>query len=229
MTKQLIPDYIGHRKRIKERYKTIGLDNWSDYEVLEFALSFALPRKDTKPIAKELISKFKSIDKVLNANKEELVKVKGISEHAALFLSFLKDISRAYLKKALYNQDLLSSPDAVYNYLKAALKGLADEEFKVLFLDNRNHLLTVETLQTGTVNKSVVYPRKVVERALHNHAASVIIAHNHPAGSLKPSGDDIKVTKTIKDALRIVEIELLDHILIGGNGYFSFIENGVVF
>jgi len=221
------PDYIGHRKRIKEKYKAGGLDGWLDYEVLELALSYAIPRKDTKPIAKELLSKFKSINGVLDADRKELEKVWGISEHTALFLGFLKDIAILYLEKGLYNKDLVSSPDVVYDYLKASLKGTVDEEFKAMFLNSRNRLLAVETIQTGTVNKSVVYPRKIAERALYNRASGVIIAHNHPGGSLNPSEDDCRVTKAIKDALKTVDIVLLDHILIGGDSYFSFRENSL--
>ena len=227
MNRTLKPDYLGHRKRIKAKYKRGGFNGWLDYEVLEFALSFAIPRKNTKPIAKELLSKFKTINGVLDADRKELRKVCGISEHTALFLNFLKDIAIIYLEKGLYKKDLVSSPDVVYDYLKASLKGVADEEFKVMFLNSRNCLLAVETIQKGTVNKSVVYPRKIVERALHNHATGVIIAHNHPGESLKPSEDDCTITKAIKGALRTVDIALLDHIIIGGNSYFSFRENSL--
>lgn len=227
MNKTVKPDYIGHRKRIKAKYKTNGIKGWLDYEILEFALSFAISRKDTKPIAKELLSKFKTINGVLDADRKDLQKIRGISEHTALFLNFLKDIAVIYLEKGLYKKDLLSSPDVVYDYLKASLKGAVDEEFKVMFLNSRNHLLGIETIQKGTVNKSVVYPRKIVERALHNHATGVIIAHNHPGESLKPSEDDCRITKAIKEALKTVDVVLLDHIIIGGNGYFSFKENSI--
>ena len=227
MSKALKSDYLGHRKRIKAKYKSGGIKGWLDYEVLEFALSFTILRKDTKPIAKQLLSEFKTLNGVLDADRKELEKVGGISEHSALFLNFLKDIAIIYLEKGLYKKDLVSSSDVVYDYLKASLKGLADEEFKVMFLNSRNRLLAIETMQKGTVNKSVVYPRKIVERALHNHATGVIISHNHPGESLKPSEDDYSITKAIKAALRTVDIVLLDHIIIGGNGYFSFKENGV--
>lgn len=227
MSKALKPDYLGHRKRIKAKYKSGGMKGWLDYEVLEFALSFAISRKNTKPIAKDLLSKFKTLNGVLDADRKELEKVGGISEHSALFLNFLKDIAIIYLEKELYKKDLVSSPDVVYDYLKASLKGLADEEFKVMFLNSRNRLLAIETIQKGTVNKSVVYPRKIVERALHNHATGVIIAHNHPGESLEPSEDDYRITKVIKEALKTVDVILLDHIIIGGNSYFSFKENGV--
>ena len=219
--------YIGHRKRIKGKYEKSGIDGWLDYEVLELILSYAIPRKDTKPIAKELLSRFKTINGVLNADPKDLTAISGISIHTAVFLSFLKDVVVLCAKDELHNRDLLASPQVVYDYLKVSLKGAVDEEFKMLFLDNRNQLIAVETFETGTVNRSVVYPRKVVERALYNHASGVIIAHNHPAGTLQPSQDDSTITNAIKTALETVDIVLLDHIIIGGNSYFSFKENGL--
>ena len=219
---------IGHRKRIKNKYKKSGIDGWLDYEVLELVLSYAIVRKDTKQIAKELITRFKTLNGVLDAESEELGTISGISEHTSLFLRLLKDITILYSKDRLKNRDLLLSTEVVYNYLKTSLKGSADEEFKVLFLNSRNQLLAIETFQTGTVNRSVIYTRKIVERALYHHAVGVIIAHNHPAGTLKSSKNDCIVTKSIKDALETVEINLLDHIIIAGNDYFSFKNKGLI-
>ena len=164
----------------------------------------------------------KEVNGVLDADRKDLATITGVSEHTALFLKLLKDVAIFYMENGIHNRDLLSSPQVVYDYLKAALKGAADEEFKILFLDSRNQLITVETFETGTVNRSVVYPRKIVERALYNHAVGVIIAHNHPAGTLQPSQDDREVTKAIKEALKTVEITLLDHIIIGNNDFYSF-------
>lgn len=220
-------NYIGHRQRIKEKYEKSGMEGWLDYEVLELALSYAIPRKDTKPIAKDLLSRFKSLNGVLDADRKDLENIKGISKHSALFLRFLKDISILYMEKGILNRDLLSSPEVVFDYLKVALKGLADEEIKMIFLDSRNQLIAMETLRAGIVNRSVVFPRKVVERALYHHAVSVILAHNHPAGSIEPSVEDQNITRAIQDALMTVDIKLLDHIIIGGNEYFSFKANKI--
>lgn len=220
--------YIGHRKRIKEKYKKSGLSGWLDYEVLEFLLGFVIPRKDTKPIAKEVLTKLKTFNKVLDADIKELESINGISEHSALFIHLLKDITLYYLENELYNKDLISSPEAVYNYLKALLKGTQNEEFIVLFLNNRNCLLAVETIEKGIVNKAIVYPRKIVERTLYHHSANIIISHNHPGESLIPSEEDNKITKFIKDALKTIDVNLLDHIIIGGNKYFSFKENNIL-
>ena len=222
MIKSQKPSYTGHRNRIKDKYSKSGINGWHDYEVLELALSYAIPRKDTKSIAKDLLSKFKTMNGVLDADRKDLEAITSISEHTALFLKLLKDVTILYMEKGIHNRDLLSSPQIVYDYLRTTLKGAVDEEFKMLFLDSRNQLITVETLKTGTVNKSAVYPRKVVERALDNHAVGVIIAHNHPSGALHPSQNDREITKAIKNALKTVEITLLDHIIIGNNDYFSF-------
>jgi len=228
MIKTQTATYIGHRQRIKDKYQKSGIDGWLDYEVLELALSYAIARKDTKPIAKELMARFKTINGVLDADSKELHTVSGISEHTTLFLKLLKDIAVLYLKNDLHNKDLLSSPELVFDYLKASLKGCVDEEIKALFLNGRNQLIEIEALQTGTVNKSAIYPRKIVERALYHHAVGVIIAHNHPAGTLTPSKEDCAVTKAIKDALKTVDINLLDHIIVGGNSYFSFSKRGII-
>jgi DNA repair protein RadC len=219
------PSYIGHRKRIKEKYKKAGLTGWLNYEILELALGYAISRKDTKPIAKKLLAKFKTFNAILDAKIEDLQEIEGVSQHTALFLKFLKDIAVVYSKQGLYKKELLSSPRSVYNYLKVSLKGAVDEKVKAIFLNNRNYLVAIETIQEGVVNKSVVYPRKIVERALYHHAAAVIIAHNHPGGSLIPSKDDYEVTKAVRAALNTVDIALLDHIIVGADSYFSFKES----
>jgi DNA repair protein RadC len=225
--KQSKPSYIRHRQRIKTKYEKSRLNGWLDYEVLELVLSYAIPRKDTKSIARELLSRFKSINGILDADNRDLQSINGISKHTALFLNLLKDISVLYMEKRMFEKDLLSSPQIVYDYLKVSLKGLIDEGFKMLFLDNRNQLIAMETLKNGTVNQTIVFPRKIVERALYHHAVGVLIAHNHPSGSLEPSQEDQEVTKDIRKALKTVDIALLDHIIIGGNEFFSFRENQI--
>jgi len=221
------PGYTGHRKRVKEKYVSSGIAGWLDYEVLELALSYCIPRRDTKPIAKRLLAKFKTVNAVLDADKKELMEIGGISTHAAVFLGLLKDICILYAKNGLQEKNLITSPELVYDYLKVSLKGAVNEELKIFFLNSRNQLIEVESFESGTVDRSVVYPRKVVERALYNHAVSVIIAHNHPSGALQPSQDDRDVTKAIREALGTVDIALLDHIIIGNNDYYSFKSNGI--
>ena len=222
------PDYRGHRRRIKEKYLSAGVSGWADYEVLEFALSYALHRKDTKPLAKDLIARFKSLAGVLDADIREVQSIKGISLHTALFLNLLKDVSILYTKSGICNKDLISSPESAVRYLTALLKGSPDEEFHALFLNASNHLITSENMQTGIVNRSAVYPRKIAERALYHHAVGLIIVHNHPGGSLKPSDDDLRATLSIKNALNTVEVSLLDHIIVCSGGYFSWKEHNLI-
>lgn len=222
------PHYAGHRDRLKRKFRASGLSGWLDHEVLEFALSYAIPRKDTKPLAKELLNRFKTFGGALDASVEELEAVPGISEHTALCIKLFKDVSGRYLNGTLKEKDLLSSPYAAVGFLRAVLQGARDEKFMALFLDARNALIASEELQTGTVSRAAVYPRTVVERALHHHAVGVIIAHNHPAGSLEPSDDDRETTAAVQKALDTVEVTLLDHLLIGGNGYFSWKENALL-
>ncbi len=223
------PDYKGHRERSRAKFLREGIEGWHDYEVLELLLYYPLHRKDTKPIAKNLLRKFKTIGGVLGADVRELKEVRGISDSAAVFLKLTEAVTVLCRHEKLKDRDLLNSPKLVFEYLKSSLKHSPDEEFRVLFLNTRNRLIDSEKLHTGTVNRSVVYPRKVVERALYHHSAGVILSHNHPAGSLTPSDDDITATKSIRKALDTVEVNLLDHIIIGGDGYFSFAENGVNF
>ena len=228
--KQIVkPDYLGHRQRIKEKYQKSRLDNWHDYEILELILTYAIPRKDTKPIAKALLRKFKSIRGVFDAEMEVLNKVNGIGANATILINLFKEVVSLYLLQDLLEQEnVISSPKAVYNYLQASLRGAKDEIFKVVFLNTANRPVKAETIHVGTVNKAVVYPRKVVEHALKNKATSVILAHNHPGGSLTPSEEDKNITQALIEALGTVDVNVLDHIIIGNKGYFSFKEHRLI-
>jgi len=227
MKNRLKTDQLGHRKRIKEKYRKNGLSGWLEYEILEFILTYAIPRRDTKTLAKKMLAECNTLSGVLDADESKLMGIDGVSEHTVLFLKLIKDCAIQYSRQGLSQKDLIQSPDVVHEYLQTSLKGSKEEVFVVLFLNLRNQLLAEETIQTGTVNRVAVYPRKIVERALHHNASAVIIAHNHPSGSLYPSEKDRIVTRAIRQALKTVEVTLLDHILIGGNRYFSFKENGI--
>ena len=228
-SKKIKPDYLNHIQRSRKKYLKSGLDNWHDYEILELILTYAIPRKDTKPIAKALLRKFKSIRGVFDAEMEELNKVSGIGANAAILINLFKEVVSLYLLEDLLEQkNVISSPKAVYNYLQASLRGSKDEIFKVIFLNTANRPVKAETIHVGTVNKGVVYPRKVVEHALKNKATSVILAHNHPGGSLTPSEDDKNITQALIKALGTVDVNVLDHIIIGFEGYFSFKEHKLI-
>ncbi|AKL97770.1 RadC family protein [Endomicrobium proavitum] len=220
--------YLGHRQRLKEKFEKFGLSAFADYEILEFALTFVLPRKDVKPIAKELVKKFGSLKQVVDADANDLIKIKGLSSHSAAFISFLKQFAVIYCALHIKESKSLSSPEAVTDYLKTVLGGEKVEKLYAVFLNSGNKVIECKEIESGTVNKSVVIPRKVAQYALKVNAAAVILAHNHPGGSLKPSAPDIAATSAVKASLQSIDINLLDHIIISNNGYFSFKENALL-
>ncbi len=191
------PGYLDHRKRVRKKYLKNGIAGWHDYEVLEFLLFFAVSRKDTKPISKELLKKFKTLSGVIDAPFDELRKVKGIGGNAASLMKLVREVSSLYLKRKVEGKSVFLSPGAVHDYLKVSMQGLRDEVFKVIYLDASNRFIESEIMSRGVVNKAAVYPRKIVENALKRNAVSVIISHNHPSGKLVPSNDDRRMTKMV--------------------------------
>jgi DNA repair protein radc len=213
---------------MKNKFADSGFDGFSEYEILEFALFFAIARTDTKPLAKELIKKFGSLKQVLDADAEDLRNIQGLSSHGALFLSFLKKTAAYYSYLDIKSSDALCSPEAVADYLITVLSGEKIEKFYAVLLDSGNKVIDCKKIESGTVNKSVVMPRKIAETALNNKASAVIIAHNHPGGTLKPSQSDIDATVAVKSALQTLDINLLDHLIVCANKYFSFREHNLI-
>lgn len=215
------PDYLEHRKRRREAYLKNGFTGWHDYEILEFLLFYAIPQEDTKPIAKRLLEKFKTLDAILNADIKELQTIKRIGPHSATLFKVVKEISTIFLVRQMKHIDVVSSPSIVVEYLRLKLLKSREEKFIVLFLNNQNHVLNSEILQTGTVNKSVIYPRTIVEKALKYNATGIILAHNHPSGTLEPSKEDITISNKLKEACKNIDINLLDHIIVTDSDYIS--------
>ncbi|MCL1901256.1 MAG: DNA repair protein RadC [Endomicrobia bacterium] len=222
------PHYFGHRSRMKDKFLASGFDGFADYEILEFALFFAIERIDVKPLAKELIKKFGSVKQVLDADFEELMKFPGLSRHSAVFLTFLREMSGYYSYLDIKSPQSLGSPEAVVDYLITVLSGEKIEKFYVVLLDAGNKVIESKEIESGTVNKSIVMPRKIAEIALTNKASAVIIAHNHPGGTMKPSQHDIDATAAVKKALKALDISLLDHVIVSGNKYLSFREYNLI-
>ncbi|MDO8721421.1 MAG: DNA repair protein RadC [Syntrophales bacterium] len=224
----VIPDYIEHRKRLKKKFAVSGLAALHDYEIMELLLSYALSRKDVKPLAKLLLKQFGSIKGVMDAEATELKKIGGISDHTVILLKIVKDISSLYLMEKAAEKIQISCTAELLNYCKMALGGLKDERFCVIYLNTQNKVIGMETIQEGIVNQAVVYPRKVLENALKQKASAVILVHNHPSGHVKPSDADIRLTKMIQETARILDILVHDHIIIGENTVFSFREEGMI-
>ena len=220
----------GHRERLRKRYIKSGLEGFNDYEVLELLLTYSIARKDVKPIAKELIENFGTIDEIAKSDVKSLLEVDGIGEGSAVFLKLIGDIALTLYREKIEDKDILTikSKNSLLSYLRGEIGYSPREEFKILFLDSSNKLIASEILFYGTIDKSAIYPREIVERVIKNRAKSVIFAHNHPSGSISPSKKDIELTQYMYDSLKLLEIRLLDHIIITKNSYFSFLEEGLI-
>lgn len=220
----------GHRERLRKRYIKSGLEGFNDYEVLELLLTYSIARKDVKPIAKELIEKFGTIDEIAKSDVKSLLEVDGIGEGSAVFLKLIGDVALTLYREKIEDKDILTikSKNILLSYLRGEIGHSPREEFKILFLDISNKLIASETLFSGTIDKSAIYPREIVERVIKNRAKSVIFAHNHPSGNISPSKKDIELTQYMYDSLKLLEIRLLDHIIVTKNSYFSFLEEGLI-
>ena len=219
----------GHRERLRKRFLISGISGFHDYEVLELLLTYVIVQKDFKQIAKELLEKYGNLYTLLSQDSEELQKNNYISERVAVYFKVLFSI----LENLLYRKidkatTVISSNIQLLNYLQHSLANREIEVFKVLFLNAQNELLKEEELFKGTIDRSTVYIRELVKKILDYKAKSIIIVHNHPSGSLKPSQSDIQITSKIKEVLDSLDMKLLDHLIISGKGHFSFLEEGIL-
>ncbi len=222
------PHYLGHRARLTERFRAGGGETLPDYELLELILFQALPRRDTKPLAKELLKRFGSFSAVLAAPEERLREVEGVGDKVALHLKLIQAAAARYARDAVRDRPLLSSWQAVIDYCRAAMAYAEREQFRILFLDKKNGLIADEVQQTGTVDHTPVYPREVVKRALELSATALILVHNHPSGDPQPSRADIDMTARIVDIAKPLGIVIHDHIIVGSGGHASFKALGLI-
>lgn len=222
-------DYLGHRKRLRERYVKNGYEALQDYEIIELLLTFVKQRVDTKPLAKQLIKKYGTIEEILKSDIKDLKEIEGVGDITAVFLNFIGDIAACSFKdKAEKEKISFRNKNQLISYLRNDIGFSKNEEFKVLFLNSVNEIIETEILFTGTIDKSAVYPRKILERALYHNARSIVFVHNHPSGNVSPSEKDIELTEEMKKFFKIVDINVLDHIIITKNSHFSFLEEGII-
>lgn len=223
------PHYIGHRMRLKERFLKDEGKTMPDYEILELLLTLAIPRRDVKEKAKELITYFGSFSHVIAAPYTKLAEF-GLSKNVITVLKLIKvsAIKMSWQKLNESDMPILSTFDYMIDYCMASMSLLDVEEFRVIFLDAKLQILKEEIMQRGSINCVAVHPREILLAALDCKATSVILVHNHPSSSEKPSSQDIKITNQIIDALKIVDIAVQDHIIITPKGYYSFKENNLI-
>ncbi len=218
----------GHRERLRKRFLEGGLERFSDEEVVEFLLTLGTPRGDLKLPARESLERFGSLSGVLSAPIEKLTSIKGIGPRNALYLRLVHHVARRYLKDRVAGQTFLGSSTAVFDYLFHSMRDLKREVFKVLFLNRKNELIVDQDVFQGSLTGSAVYPREVMTIALEHRAAALVFAHNHPSGDPTPSAEDRRLTRDLVWAGRLLEVQVLDHIIIGHNTYFSFADQGII-
>lgn len=221
-------EHDGHRNRLRQKFLTHGMDVLQDHEVLELLLFYALPRKDTNQLARDLLNHFGSISAVLEAPLSELKKIGGIGENAAVLLRLITPLSRRYLLSRTEQGVCLSSTRNCGEYLLPYFFGATEEMVYILCLDAKCKVLACRLLETGTVNSARVPLRKAAEIAMACNASSVVLAHNHTSGLALPSKADVDATLQLKKTLEPLEIAVIDHIVIADNDFVSMADNGFI-
>jgi len=220
-TKITAPHYLGHRERLRARFLEAGAPALADYELLELVLFRALPRRDLKPLTKTLLATFGSFAEVICAPKERLREIKGMGEAAITDLKIIEAAATRFVRGQVKRRTVLSSWSQVLDYCRSVMAFAAIEQFRVLFLDKRNHLIADEQHQVGTIDHTPVYPRELVKRALELSATAMILVHNHPSGDPTPSRADVQMTQAIIEVARPLGIAVHDHIIVGKDGHAS--------
>jgi len=221
-------DYLGHRKRIRTRFLRHGLDGFADYEALELMLTWLIPRRDVKPLAKQLLRDFGSVRGVLDAPREALLAVGGIGETAATGILFMRSLIDRYLLERSREDPLPADLRPLKDYCRSRLGREAVEVFHVFFLDTGRRLLGELELERGTLDRAAVYPRQVIDAAMRHGASHVVLAHNHPNDEVEPSHNDKVLTEAIVLAGAPLDIHVLDHLIVSPEKLFSFREAGML-
>lgn len=221
-------DPSGHRSRLRARLVAGGEDALADHEVIEYLLMTAIPRKDVKPLARTLITRFGSLAGVLNADARTLANHPGMGETSAAAMKIVAVAARRMAKAGVQERPILASWQALIDYLTIAMAHLKVEQVRVLFLDVRNQLIADEIQSEGSIDEAAVHPREVIRRALDLGAGAIILVHNHPSGSPEPSRADIQITNRIAEAGRLLGVVVHDHVIIGRNGHASLKAKGLI-
>ncbi len=218
----------GHRQRVKKRYLSEGLDSFEDHQVLELLLFYCIPMKDTNELAHRMIKEFGSLAGLFEADPKDICRRCKVSENTAILVSLIPSLARRYFKGKWGDKPVLNSSSKAGEYAVSLFAGRIYEAFYVICLDSQNRVNHAALVHEGTINEAPVYPRLIVETALRHQANSLILAHNHPGGSLQPSSADIQITRKIAAATEAISISVLDHIIVAGDKYFSFAEKGLM-
>lgn len=216
----------GHRNRLKNRFLNEGLTNFEDHNVLELLLFYSIPRSDTNEIAHELLNKFGSLHGVFEAGMEDLMSVNGISRHSAVLIKMIPELFVVYGRDKVRDIQKINSSDDAKEFFIPRFYGKVREEVQLVLLDDKMNIIKWVKIYEGSVNSANVPIRKIVEIAIENRATNVIIAHNHPTGLILPSKDDLRATAKVREALALVDIKLLDHVIVSDNEAASLKDSG---
>jgi DNA repair protein RadC len=218
----------GHRSRLRDKFLEGGLDRFSDEEVVEFLLTLGTPQKDVKLPARQALKKFGSLSATLSAAINDLTEIKGIGPKNALYLNLVHQVAGRYLRDRAMGKAFFESSRAVFDFLFHSMRDLKKEIFKVLFLNRKNELILEQDVFFGTLTGSAVYPREIMALALENSAAALVFVHNHPSGDPSPSAEDRRLTRDLVWSSQLLMIQVLDHVIIGNNSYYSFADEGLI-
>jgi len=221
-------DHLGHRKRLRDRFLKGGEKSIPDYELIELLLFGVIPRGDTKPLAKKLLETCGSFSGLLQADIEKLKSIPGVGEATIVALKVIQEAACRLVREEANTQTTLNSWQSIINYCRARMSHLTVEQFRLLFLDQKNKVIADEIQQQGTINRTPIFPREIVKRTLELGATSLIMVHNHPSGDPTPSQADIDITRKVIKAARELEIQVLDHLIIGRFGHTSLREKKLI-
>ena len=224
------PLYIGHRQRLKERFVRSEGADMADYEAVELLLTYAIPRRDVKPLAKALIKEFGSFAGVISAPMERLLEISGIKENSAVLIKFIEFASRklSWLNLAFEDAPYITSTDSLIEFCRCSMGYSEVEVLRLIYVDTKLKVVGTEILQKGSVSSVNISPRDIVTKALKKNASGIIMVHNHPSGDPRPSKNDIEATKSVKQACDAVSIVLHEHIIITPSDFYSFAQRHLV-
>ena len=219
----------GHRQRLRDKFLAQGIEAFTDAEIIELLLTFGTPRSDCKEAARALLTQFGSLPAVLDAAPVQLQQVKGVGPKNTFALHFIQGVARRYLHQRVVGKEYVRSSREVADYLIHSMRGLQHEVLTVVFLDAAHAVIDAAVVAEGTVTVNTIYPRELVKAALARNASALVIAHNHPSGSLTPSRQDNELTRSLYLVCSFMHLDLLDHLIIGaGDQVYSFADQGVM-
>ena len=218
----------GHRERLRNRYIHAGENGLPDYDMLELLLTYAIQRRDVKPMARRLLERFHDLSGIMDASLEDLCRIEGFGPNSAVLITLVRTLCTRYLENKLIGMDVIDCGETLENYARMRLSALTDEAFLLIFLDVKNHVIDSEVFARGTYDTIILQPRRIAEDAVAHKAPKLIVVHNHPSGITDPSASDIDFTRKLEAVLSPLDISLLDHLVVSRVGVYSFLNHGLL-